>query len=163
MKFTPDVSADCLERRPAELQDGCPELGKTDASKWADRAAVSIDEMTSPRPFRRLVALAALVALCGGFAGVHDGAAAHSAGEHGQTVYACDLEHGRATHVESARELEPHDCAACLHRLHSRGGAPDGGAVVGLAAADRLAVAPEPAAAPFPPLSRAPSRGPPLV
>lgn len=119
--------------------------------------------MTPPRPLRRLVALAALVALCGGFAGVHDGAAVHSAGGHGQPVYACDLEHGRATHVESARELEPHDCAACLHRLHSRGGAPAGVAAIGLAAVDRLAGAPEPAAPLFPPLSRAPSRGPPLV
>jgi hypothetical protein len=116
-----------------------------------------------PHALRRLVALAALAALCGGFAGLHDGAAAHPAGDHGQPVFACDVEHGRATHVESARELEPHDCAACLHRLHSRGGAPAGGASVGLAAVERLLGAPDPAAAPCPRLSRAPSRGPPLV
>lgn len=113
---------------------------------------------------RRLLALAALLAVGGGVVGVHGGDAAHEAGApHGEAVFACDLEHGRATHVESARELEPHDCAACLHRLHSRGGAPDAAASATLAGAGATLPAADPAAAPFPPLSRAPSRGPPLA
>ena len=113
---------------------------------------------------RRVLALAALLAVGGGVVGVHGGDAAHEAGvPHGETVFACDLEHGRATHVESARQLEPHDCAACLHRLHSRGGAPDATASGPLAAGGAAPPTGEPATAPFPPLSRAPSRGPPLA
>lgn len=117
-----------------------------------------------PRPLaaaRRAAALAVLLALAGGVVELHGADRWHQGRAPEGPVFACDLEHGRATHVEAARELERHECAACLHRLHSRGGAAGAVASTGLVAAGRLAVAPQPAAAPFPPLSRAPSRGPP--
>jgi hypothetical protein len=121
--------------------------------------------MSRPRLLapRRLVALAALLAVGGGVLAAHDGATAHDPGSGREPVFACDLDHGRATHVESAREVERHDCAACVHRLHSRGGAPLAVAAFALVARGGLPSAAAPAAAPFPPLAQAPSRGPPLV
>lgn len=118
---------------------------------------------------RRLVALAAVLVVAGGAVGVHDGAvevhggaAAHVAAAQQETAFACDADHGRTTHVESARKVERHDCAACLHRLHSRGGALGAVACATLATAADSLPAIASAAAPFPPLAHAPSRGPPL-
>jgi hypothetical protein len=118
--------------------------------------------LSRPRS-RRLVALAAVLAAFAGAVEMHGGAAAHDAAAHQPTVFACDADHGRATHVEAARRVEPHDCAACLHRLHSRGGAPGTAPATALAAAGAAPPDTAPAAKPFPPLAQAPSRGPPLV
>lgn len=118
--------------------------------------------MVPASALRRFLALAALLAVVGGVVGLHDGAAAHEA--HWEAAFAaCDLDHGRATHVESARRVEPHDCAACIHRLHSRGGAPEALVSAALAAGGPALPAAGVAAPPFPPLSRSPSRGPPLA
>lgn len=117
----------------------------------------------SLRLLRSFVASAAVLAVSGGAVGVHGGAAAHQAAAQQETVFACDADHGRATHVESARRVERHDCAACLHRLHSRGGALGAVACATLAAAVGSLPAIASAAPPFPPLAHAPSRGPPLV
>lgn len=76
---------------------------------------------------------------------------------------ACATGHARSAHVESARKVEPHDCAACILRLHSRGGAAGTVAQATLAAVVGAPAAVPPAAAPFQPLAQAPSRGPPLA
>lgn len=113
---------------------------------------------------RRALALAVLLAMAAGAVELHDADRWHQGGrEPDGPVFACDLDHGRATHVEAAREVERHECAACLHRLHSRGGAARGAVVVGLAADSGLSPLTAPAAPPFPPLAAAPSRGPPLA
>lgn len=112
---------------------------------------------------RRLVALGALLAAFGGVVELHGGGVAHPAAADQATVLACDAEHGPAAHVEAARKVERHDCAACLHRLHSRGGAAGTATHATLADAGGAAPAAAPAAEPFPPLAQAPSRGPPLA
>lgn len=128
--------------------------------------------MRSPsiRLLRSFVASAAVLAVAGSAVGVHEGAvevhggaAAHQAGAQQETVSSCAADHGRATHVESARRVDRHDCAACLHRLQSRGGALGAVACATLAPAAGSLPAIASAAPPFPPLAHAPSRGPPLV
>jgi hypothetical protein len=117
-----------------------------------------------PSRWRWRTALVVLALLAPGLIEVHPAAAGHAAiGSGDEKVSACATGHRRSAHVESARTVEPHDCAACLHRLHSRGG---GAGVVGpatLAAAGGAPPGLPPAAAPFPPLAQAPSRGPPLA
>ncbi|HEX6202307.1 MAG TPA: hypothetical protein VF100_04825 [Thermoanaerobaculia bacterium] len=119
----------------------------------------------SPRPAaaQRAVALAALLAMAAGAVELHGADARHRRVGPDGPVFACDLDHGRATHVEAAREVERHECAACLHRLHGRSGAARAFVVAGLAAGGDALPPPLPAAAPFPPLAAAPSRGPPLA
>ncbi|HEX2165062.1 MAG TPA: hypothetical protein VHM02_14055 [Thermoanaerobaculia bacterium] len=115
-------------------------------------------------PLRRLTALAALALAWTGVVELHGGDAGHlGAADAGAEVYACDAGHGPALHVEAARAVEPHDCAACLHRLHVRGGTPAAAALAAPAIAGDALFAPRTGDAPVPPLSRAPSRGPPLL
>jgi hypothetical protein len=115
-----------------------------------------------------------VLALLGGSLELHRDAAGHlafpapaaatvAAGAGDDTVYACPAEHGAASHFERARPVERHDCAACLHRLQTRGGELSAFAVVAADACAghaRAGLTPGPAA---PVLDRAPSRGPPAA
>lgn len=115
-----------------------------------------------------------MLALLGGSLELHRDAASHlpfpapaaatvAADAGDGTVYACPAEHGPASHFERARPVERHDCAACLHRLQTRGGELSAFAVAAVDAGAGHAWAgftPGPAA---PVLDRAPSRGPPIA
>ena len=121
------------------------------------------------------VAWLCVLSLASGSLELHRDAAAHLAvatpggppagafGAGDETVFVCPDEHGAASHVERARPVERHDCAACLHRLQSRGGELRAAAAAVADAASGLAGAERCAAPSAPVLSRAPSRGPPAA
>ena len=117
-----------------------------------------------PSRWRWRTALVVLALLAPGLIELHPAPAGHAAiGSGDEQVSACATGHARSAHVEGAREVEPHDCAACLHRLHSRGGAAGAAVLAGIAAGAGAPSAVTQPAAPFPPLAQAPSRGPPLA
>lgn len=79
------------------------------------------------------------------------------------SVFVCPTGHTPAAHVEAPRLAETHRCAACLHRLQTRGGEIAAAALPGAkpGAAARWATTFVAAASPF--LKHAPSRGPPAA
>ncbi len=136
---------------------------------------------TDPRgarrwPSRALAAALALLcaaALLGGSLELHgnggghfvqgQGAGLSAAHGDGGTVFACAPGHGPSSHVERARPVERHACAACLHRVQSRSGGLSTLAVARVEADAGAAWAPRPARVTAPVLGSAPSRGPPAA
>ena len=112
---------------------------------------------------RRALAFTVLLAVGAGAVEIHGADGRHQREGPEEVVLACSGDHGPATHVEAARTVERHECAACLHRLLGRGAAPHAVAAVAPAAGDEPLSPAAPAASPLPPLDRAPSRGPPLA
>lgn len=111
-----------------------------------------------------------VLALLGGTVELHSDAAGHGignralAGAHaGEAVYLCAEDHAPGAHVEQARTVDRHDCAACLHRLQVPGGDTSDFVLHGEGGPGVAPPVERSSAIRAPVLERSPSRGPPVA